>query len=916
VPNNLDTISHYKVLEKLGSGGMGEVYLAADTRLNRKAALKILPPAFAGERKHLNRFWQEARLAATLNHPNICTVYEINDGETPFIALEYIEGETLAAKIDRKSVELNDVLEIALQIADALDEAHRHGILHRDIKSANIVVNSRGRVKVLDFGLAKTFEAETSEQEITRAKTETGMLVGTVAYMSPEQALGKELDGRTDLWSLGVVLYEMTTGKLPFRGATVAATFDAILHDAPGLPTEFAPDLPPAFEQTILRLLEKDRELRYQTASDLRADLRRFERNSSNSVRRAAANGETGVRAHKTDSGLTKRIVTTRFPDAQIASKKKRRVAGFAVVALATIFLLAAGVWAIRSNLFKPPQVSANFQQTEIERLTNYGKVTEAVISPDGKFMAYAIDDNGSESLWLKQLGTNTKLQLVAPANVSFQGIAVSPDSNWVYYNFWDKRSVGQIYRVPTIAAAAPQKIVHDCMPGVIISPDGKRLAFVRSNSKTFQLSFLTADASNGGDERALVAGKYENIGIVSAAWSPDGEKIAYSSVKPSADGQPQAMINEVAATGDGEPKTIWSHPNTIFGGGLIWLPDGKGFLATIYNQQQSTNQIWQISLASGEMRQITKDFNSYGTLSVTADGNSLVTTQQDFALSVWVAPADNPNAARRVTSGKFEGMGSAWTADNQIVYTSSLSGNFDLWIMNADGSNKRQLTSNAGNNTEPCAFDHGKRIAFVSTRNQNTSQIWQINVETGETSQMTTGAGAFAVVCSFADQMVYAMSIKNAAFPRIWRTSLKGEESLIELKQTLNYRPALSLDGKRLAYVFWNQEENRLQQEILTIATGETAPFSLPITAIRGVNQPPIAFRWTPDGRAISYVGDENEVSNIWTLPLAKGAKPKQITNFDENYILSFDWSPDGRQLAVSRGARTSDAVLMRNAP
>lgn len=274
-------ISYYKLLKKIGAGGMGEVYLAEDTRLNRKVALKILPENFSKDRKQLSRFLREASLAANLNHPNICIIYEVSEtAEPPFIAMEYIEGETLFDKIQNRSLDSAQIVEIAVQIADALDEAHRMGIIHRDIKAANIIINQRGLVKILDFGLAKTVVEDVSDEAVTRAKTEAGILVGTIKYMSPEQSLGRPLDGRTDLWSLGVLLYEMLSGESPFRGETQVAVFDEILHKNPAPLTNYDENVHADLEKIVYKLLEKDTEFRYQTASDLRADLKRLQRNT------------------------------------------------------------------------------------------------------------------------------------------------------------------------------------------------------------------------------------------------------------------------------------------------------------------------------------------------------------------------------------------------------------------------------------------------------------------------------------------------------------------------------------------------------------------------------------------------------------------------------------------------------------
>lgn len=902
---NLETIGHYKVLEKLGSGGMGEVYLVSDTKLNRKAALKILPTRFAVDRKHLNRFWQEARLAATLNHPNICTVYEIDDrSETPFIALEYIEGETLAEKIGGKSLDLSEVLEIAVQIADALDEAHRHGIIHRDIKAANVVINKRGRVKVLDFGLAKTFETETSEQEVTRAKTESGMLVGTVQYMSPEQALGKELDGRTDLWSLGVLLYEMTTGRLPFKGATVAAAFDAILHEEPVAPSELNENLPPELEHIILKLLEKDRDFRYQTASDLRADLKRIQRASFNELNisdKVSANFESRS-SNRSFASRTNNSKQTAKPESDRLFLKMPHLL---IPALGAILLivLAAVLYGFYFNS-APAQIESSFKVGEVERLTSLGKVNDAVVSPDGKYLAYVSNEGGSESLWLKQIQTGSNIQVVSPQNVSYQGLAISPDSGWIYYNVWDKKGVGQIFRVPVLGGM-PQKVIHDCMPGITLSPDGKRLVFIRSDDINRMTRLINA-SSEGGDERQIAVNTFnEDGGIYNPAWSPDGKTIAFGGAKLISPGKALAQVMEVPADG-GERKVIWTSSNfaSFYGNSLVWLPDKSGLLITSGSRQQFYLQIWKISYPDGREEQLTRDFNSYATLSLSADGKLLVSTQQDLSFGVWTVPIDNPAQAKKITSGKLEGMGVAWTMDNRIVYGSAVSGNHNIWIANADGSNKKQLTSN-DLNIEPCVAADGKYIFFTSSRG-GAPNIWRVDLDGSNLRQITEN-NAWSVACSPLSNTLF---IGDKA--GIGMTSVDGGQ-IIPLIDKVERRPAVSLDGKRIAYIFWDENKRRLDQEILNIETGEKRHFELPPDAIRSINQPPLILEWTPDGKSLAYVRDEMEVSNIWALPL-EGGKPRQITNFNENYIAYFDWSPNGKQLVVSRGSRTSDAVLIRN--
>jgi serine/threonine protein kinase len=958
-------INHYKIISQIGAGGMGEVYLAEDTKLKRKVALKLLPAEFTNDNQRLVRFEQEARAASALNHPNIITIHEIGaDGGLHFIATEYIVGQTLREKLKANRLNIGEALEISQQVTNALVAAHQASIVHRDIKPENIMIRPDGLVKVLDFGLAKltiapTDSVNTEAETIAKGMTKPGTILGTLHYMSPEQVRGMPLDARSDIFSLGVVMYEMLTGKEPFDKPTPSDVIAAILTENPPMLSQERSEIPPELQRIITKVLNKNKEERYQTSKDLLIDIKsltkeiEFEAKLIHSTGGAAA---ATRRTSETTSQLTTIATARRFSF----------VHALAILLVAGLAIGAIWWFALRDNQTVNP---SSLKTVEVVSWRSAPGEVYSIgsLSPDGKVIAFTSTKVGTNNIWVKQTGSGEAVQITKDefrndkpiwspngeeiAFFSMRGnqpgiwrmpylsgtttLIKTVDDSGAIPRYWSNKDViyyeskQNLFAIDIKSGQSSQVTNLDSTKvnpnTVVISPDEEHIAYVTTEGEQWSVWAGGRDASF----KQIVKSANE---IRNTVWHSDCERILYSA---NVDGIFQIFVIDVNGR---KPTQITFSDRDSFVLGVS--TDGEKVL---YGSSKEESDVWGVNVEKGEEFAFASDLNSELWADVSPDNKTVAfqsiknLSQGDKLFSGAILTKQKDSDAQPVQL-VANGFLPTWSPDGkQLAFMRVSGGTYNLWTIKATGGEEKQLTTNGLSSVENTILPYNRaqesyfswspdssKIAYISNKSGQRN-IWLVSADGSSDTQLTSNNDAnlflYCPLWSSDGKRIAYSSKPNKASPdgkRIYTASVIDIETKTSkaIFQSENFQRLLG----------WSSEEKELILATINRKSGMGLPTEVSIIQVnvetgeqRTINTLQSAYLYNIhlsfDRKMIAFAAHRDDKDNVWIMP-SNGGEAKRLTNNNDSrlYFSSMSWSPDGRSIYFGKQSRFSLLSMITN--
>jgi serine/threonine protein kinase/Tol biopolymer transport system component len=966
-------IAHYRIQRAIGRGGMGDVYLAKDQRLGRPVAIKLLRADHHPTEERIRRMQQEARAVCSLNHPNIVTIHEIGEEDgAPYIVSEYIEGNTLRDLLAPHGLRPDHALEITLQIAGALSAVHQMGIVHRDIKPENVMVRIDGYVKVLDFGLAKLSDGiDICDPRAGATDLPADVVMGTVCYMSPEQAGGHVVDPRSDIFSLGILLYELLTGRKPFDGKSPKEILTAITTEQPPPLARYWKEEILPFQSILDKALSKNREDRYATMVEMGRALRALRdevalkalerragisQDSSTSgvqivslARRATQFGLGNLKAlHTTRPQLaakrTENLRAALEPAKELAKTAKRVAQGYAEkiipayehdrppdaaaakktgpptkgrklserlkawLALGVLFVLAICATYLKEYLLDGGDPA--FNRVLVTRLTANGQIGEAALSPDGRFLIFSqTEEGGAQRLLLRNIKDNINRQLLPARNVLYKEIIFSRDGNSVYLllNENHDRADSNLYRMPSLGGLL-ERVPINVASSFDLSPKGDSLAFIRTLSDG-RNGLSIVDVGSG--EERLLATRNEPNGFLTGglAWADQQTIICGASYTDQAGVRYESLV--AVGVDDGAERTM-SPKRWKSIGKIASLSSGAGLALLGVAADEQEEQLWIVS-SSGDARQVTSDFHEYSGLSVSRDGRRIAAVKVEDPLDIWIASSSDFTRMEQITNGRGRYFSASWLPDGQIVADSQVDGDDAIWKLTPNGHNAVQLTPKKGHYYTPVSAPDGQRLIVQGLRD-GVSNLWRINSGSGPGGE----PGRQEAV-----QLTHGSTDANPQLSpdgrwvfyesfvgerwAIWRTSIDSGSPQLFLASSISHLNSPTISPDGQFAAIRETNLKSRKSQIIVASINSRTP-SLTFDLPATAGD---VIRWAEGGFDITYVDNRSGASEIWSQPIG-GGPPRQLTKFGAGVIQSFVWSKDGRRLMVTRGVKTRDAVLI----